>query len=333
MSSDLDVTVIMPTFRRAETVRITLESMAAMDCGDLKYEIAVVDNNSPDHTREVIESFSDRMPVNYLFEEVPGKNNALNRGLDDANLGRIVVFTDDDVTVEPDWLTTIVECCERWPDHSLFGGKITIHWPWPEERVPKWAHHPYINEFGFTSHDYSPDEVEYEGKRLPFGPNFWVRREALEGRRFNVDIGPHPTNRILGDETLFMREFVRDGFHAVYSPHPSVAHRIQEEVLTPKGIVARAHQLGRGNPHVYGLPRMELLESNPAKWRRIRKLAAMRDRLALFMTRFILDPDTRVVRAVQRMRDLGFNTESLTLEKLGMLDVGFDTPSRTPTQV
>ncbi len=329
--SELDLTVIMPTFNRAEIVKITLESMAAMNTGDLRFQIAVVDNNSKDDTRAVIESFEDRLPVKYLFEEKPGKNCALNRGLDDADLGDIVVFTDDDVTAEPDWLTAIAACCARWPEHSLFGGKITIHWPWPEDRVPGWAHHPYIKEFGFTSHDYSEDEVEYEGVRLPFGPNFWTRREAVEARRFNVEIGPHPTNRILGDETLFLREFVRDGFPAVYSPFPSVAHRIQEEVLTPEGIITRGYQLGRGNPHVYGLPRRDLLAANPAKWRRIRKLAAIRDRLAMFMTKFILDTDRRVVRAVQRSRDLGFNTESLTLEKLGILDLGWETTRETTT--
>jgi len=323
--SSLDLTVIMPTYNRAEIVKITLESMAAMETNDLRYQIAVVDNNSTDDTRAVIESFSDRLPIKYLFEEKTGKNQALNRGLDGADLGDIVVFTDDDVTVRPDWLTAVAACCERWPDHSLFGGKITIHWPWPEDRVPGWAHHPYIKEFGFTSHDHAPDEVEYEGVRLPFGPNFWTRRAAVEGRRFNVEIGPHPTNRILGDETLFLRELVRDGFQAVYSPFPSVAHRIQEEVLTPKGIITRAFQLGRGNPHVYGLPRRELLDQNPRKWRLIRKFAVLRDRLAIFLTRFLFDADRRVVRAVQRSRDLGFNTESLTLERLGMLDVGWET--------
>ena len=85
--SDLDVTVIMPTFNRAEIVRLTLESMAAMDCGDLRYEILVIDNNSPDDTKGVIQSFRDRLPVRYLFEKVPGKNNALNRGLGRCGLG------------------------------------------------------------------------------------------------------------------------------------------------------------------------------------------------------------------------------------------------------
>ncbi|MCA8959360.1 MAG: glycosyltransferase family 2 protein [Planctomycetes bacterium] len=332
-TDELDLTVIMPTFNRAEIVRKTLESMAAMDTGDLRFEIAVVDNNSTDDTRAVIESFADRLPVHYLFEKQPGKNCALNRGLDGANHGKIVVFTDDDVTAEPDWLTTIVECCARWPEHTVFGGKITVEWPWPEDRVPGWAHHPYIKEFGFTSHDYAEAEKEYEGVRLPFGPNFWARREALEGRRFNVEIGPHPTNRILGDETLFLRELVRDGHAPVYSPYPSVAHRIQEEVLTPEGIVKRSFQLGRGNPHVYGLPRRDLLPAHRLKWRLIRRLAVVRDHWAIFKTRFISDPDTRVVRAVQRTRDLGYNTECLTLERLGMLDVGFDTPKTEATSV
>ena len=66
----------------------------------------VVDNNSSDQTREVVEEFADRYPgrFRYLFEPQPGKSYALNSGIREAR-GTVLAFIDDDVTVEPSWLT------------------------------------------------------------------------------------------------------------------------------------------------------------------------------------------------------------------------------------
>src|SRR5690606_23092556 len=178
----------------------------------LAVEIVVVDNNSGDDTRAVIESLAGRLPVRYLFEPRPGKNCALNCGLrygwgqsasgdgdassdGDASgngalsgggnagagaaggrFGRLGVFTDDDVTARPDWLQQSRAAGERWADCDVFGGKIGVAWPIDP---PGWARTPLIAAFGFAQHDYAPDDRLYADGDDPFGPNMWVRRAAL----------------------------------------------------------------------------------------------------------------------------------------------------------
>ncbi len=51
------ITLIIPTRERADTLRYTLETAVAQTCDS--YEIVVSDNFSQDHTRQVVESFSD----------------------------------------------------------------------------------------------------------------------------------------------------------------------------------------------------------------------------------------------------------------------------------
>jgi glycosyltransferase involved in cell wall biosynthesis len=111
--------------------------MAKLQNEGLAVEITVVDNNSTDQTKSVVESFSGQLPLKYLFEARSGKNRALNTALEKVRLGKIVVFTDDDVDVPPDWLVSIQSVCDRWPDCSVFGGRINV--VFPVDKVPRWA--------------------------------------------------------------------------------------------------------------------------------------------------------------------------------------------------
>ena len=117
----LDISVIIATYNRAEILRGALQSMAGLDREGISVEFVVVDNKSTDNTKEVIESFKQRLPIKYLFEERAGKSFALNKVLNEVPLGKIVVFTDDDIVANNNWLVAISEICKQWPDHSVFG--------------------------------------------------------------------------------------------------------------------------------------------------------------------------------------------------------------------
>src|SRR5688572_18184886 len=96
--------VVIATFNRAQDLRGTLQSLAGLDA-DGPWEVIVVDNNSPDDTRQVVESMAAGYPVDlrYVFEREQGRSPALNAGIR-VSRGGIIVTTDDDVRVERDWL-------------------------------------------------------------------------------------------------------------------------------------------------------------------------------------------------------------------------------------
>jgi GT2 family glycosyltransferase len=101
------VSVIVPTRDRPEHLVACLRSLAALAYP--RYEVIVVDN-APRRptTRDLVEQVRGGAPrVRYLREDRPGKSWAHNRGLREAR-GEIVAFTDDDVVVDPHWLTGLV---------------------------------------------------------------------------------------------------------------------------------------------------------------------------------------------------------------------------------
>ena len=171
------ISILLATYNRSSVLRQTLRAFASVRQICRFAEIIVVDNNSNDQTPDVVESAEEDLPVRYMFEPRAGKNCALNRALNEAHLGDLVVFTDDDVVPNVDWLEAIVDASARWPNESVFGGRIYALWP--EGGPPSWAKGRNVQSVCFSVHDHGENEIIYHDGTAPFGPNFWVRRDVL----------------------------------------------------------------------------------------------------------------------------------------------------------
>src|ERR1051325_8661959 len=100
------LSVILPTYNRAGSLRHAIKSLLRQMTGTPSYEVIVVDNNSHDGTLELLASIDDPK-LRGVTATVQGLSDARNRGLALA-CGDIVAFTDDDVEVAADWVRTIV---------------------------------------------------------------------------------------------------------------------------------------------------------------------------------------------------------------------------------
>ena len=161
MADAPDISVLIATHNRAESLRTTLDAFCKLDRTNVKFELAIIDNNSNDHTKEVAESAANHLPVRYLFEPRPGKNCALNLALEQVELGNLVAFMDDDISPDPNCLAAIRSVSDRWPDASVFGGRIDI--AWPDGAIPPWAQNPRIQPFAFGLHD-QPDGAHHRSR-------------------------------------------------------------------------------------------------------------------------------------------------------------------------
>lgn len=102
------VSVVVTTHDRPDSLEETLYSISAVHYPN--FEIVVVDNApSNDESAKLIQRLSAKMPnLRYVREDRVGLCWARNCGLDAAQ-GEITVFTDDDVLVDADWLTALVQ--------------------------------------------------------------------------------------------------------------------------------------------------------------------------------------------------------------------------------
>src|SRR5690348_18335736 len=102
----------------------TLQGLFAQEEGTVRYEIVIVDNNSTDNTRQVVESFGGRSgPVlRYVFESRQGVSQGRNAGVTAARAG-IIAFTDDDVVPTPGWVAQIKRAFAEHQHIDFVGGK------------------------------------------------------------------------------------------------------------------------------------------------------------------------------------------------------------------
>ncbi|NHM31131.1 glycosyltransferase [Neobacillus terrae] len=94
--------VIVPTFNRAEQLRLTLTAFELQTF--VQFEVIVIDDCSTDVTAEVVKEFSGKYPLQYIrVEERRGQGVARNIGASYAK-GDILIFCDADLLVLPSFL-------------------------------------------------------------------------------------------------------------------------------------------------------------------------------------------------------------------------------------
>ena len=321
-----DITVLIPTYNRAQILRETLEAMYIVDRNGLSVEFVVIDNNSKDNTKEIVESYFDKLPLRYLFEPCPGKNCALNCALDTVDLGQIVVLTDDDVKPSVGWLQAIWGCTQRWPNHKVFGGAQKTVWPGGE--APGWARLPGYSTMGLGYGDHFPYDKEcvYLEPNRPAGPNYWIRREIFDsGRRYDESVGPHPTIERKGSERSMLLRLREEGHEIIYCPDALLEHCVQSRLADPGYIRRKAWANGLSYPRVNGLCQLDLLGKHPYFWlfRRIAALFFMV--FKLIISQFHISKHKRLGYSLPPISDIAYNIESV---KIGIKHIfhGADTP-------
>jgi glycosyltransferase involved in cell wall biosynthesis len=224
VSDKLLVTVAICTWNRAALLRETLRQMMLLECdGSFEWELIVVDNNSTDSTPSVLAEFAGKLPLRALHEPKPGKSNAANLVVKEAR-GEYILWTDDDVLVEPDWVSQYVAAFRRHPAAEVFGGRLD---PWFEGTPPRWLKEGFQTVAGvYAAIDLDcPSGVAPESF-FPLGASMAIRRSSHLRHAFDPRIGPQPGSSIRGEEWMLVRELRRDGAQVIWVPDAIARHFI-----------------------------------------------------------------------------------------------------------
>jgi glycosyltransferase involved in cell wall biosynthesis len=114
-STEPAVSIIVPTYNRADLLPLSLESIRAQTWRD--WELIVIDDGGRDNSAAVVDQFAAGVSqsVHYLWRENGGPALARNSGLDLAS-GKYVAFLDSDDSWLPHHLKDGVAAMEANPD-------------------------------------------------------------------------------------------------------------------------------------------------------------------------------------------------------------------------
>lgn len=240
------IAVVVCTYNRADMLSGALETVYDQTLDPRSYEVIVIDNNSVDNTRAVVEDFGRRhFTMHYYLEPEQGLSNARNRGWKIAR-GEYVAYIDDDCKVPKQWLSIAKEIIDRFSP-AAFGGPF---YPFYDSRKPRW----YKDSYG--SHEPGRGAGVLKGGECVhiYGGNAFFRRDVLEKLGgFNAGLGMSGRKICYGEETALLRAIAATMPEEIiyYDPRLYVYHLVQATKMTMLWIVRSSFASGRACYRVF----------------------------------------------------------------------------------
>ena len=226
-------TLLIATYNRARYLRDTLQSIATLRVPPaITWDVVVVDNNSTDETREVVEAAAAGYPVplRYMFEGRQGKSIALNSAMQTI-ASTVIVFSDDDVRVPAGWLEAAVMPLLTRTDIDYVGGPVRPMWSGPR---PSWLQDPSLYGGVLAVLDYGAEPFIFEDRQLiPLGVNMAVRRSLIDRvGGFHPALGRTGTSLLGQEQAEFFLRTRRAGVRGLYVPDMWLEHLVAVDRLT-----------------------------------------------------------------------------------------------------
>ena len=260
--------VIIPTYNRSTLLSLALGSLLRAHRPDAWHiTLVVVDNNSTDDTRAVVEAIAHTatLPVRYLRESRQSSSSARNTGIL-ASQADFLGFIDDDEQVDDQWFEIIAREFAD-PATDFIGGPYYAD---PDLDLPDWLPCDYPAVIGIMQ----PRPRGVFGSTFTGnlnGGNSVFRRHIFEQvGLYSTELG-RGARALLSEEDAELYGRVRaQGYNGIFVPDLVIVHHIPPDRLTVRyhrkwcfwrgvsqGLLARRHQREPVR-HLLGIPRYRI---------------------------------------------------------------------------
>ncbi|KXX63332.1 glycosyltransferase [Marichromatium gracile] len=247
----MDASIIVCTYNRADSLAETLDALAALRTPPgCDWEVVVVDNNSSDHTAALLrERAAGWSRLRAVSEPRQGLSHARNQGIASAR-GEVLLFTDDDVLPEPDWLEQVLDGLERERADAC-GGYIAPIW---ERPPPPWLSARFHGFLAVRMDERGPF-VFTPGDSPPYGANMAFRRTVFERvGGFDVNRGRKGAVLASGEDGELFERVLAAGMRVVWLPRARVHHKVEAFRLERRYFRRWRYQNSRNLAQARGLP-------------------------------------------------------------------------------
>jgi glycosyltransferase involved in cell wall biosynthesis len=223
---------------RADLLRRTLASIAAA-LRPQGYQKMLVVENGGRAVEAVVREFRGQLVADYLFFPKANKSAALTAALERIDDDQLLVFTDDDVRVDPHWLIRYEQASTRCGRGYFFGGPLAIDYP---DRPP----HPWTRPFlpaSAAGWEWTGGQAVEEAIFL--GANWAAFAGDLRAAGgFDVTRGPGAPNGSTGEESAMQMRLLACGMQGRYLPDAWVWHYVPAERCSLEWALDRAYRHG-----------------------------------------------------------------------------------------
>jgi glucosyl-dolichyl phosphate glucuronosyltransferase len=238
----MDISVVLCSYNGAASLGGALASFKQLSVPrELSWELILIDNNSTDSTWDIMEEFArtSGFDVRCAFEAKQGRSFALNKGIRRTS-GKIIAFTDDDVTVDPQYLAGLAYTFATF-DCIGIGGRIVPVW---NQSKPAWLEIENQQVVGHFEYGDEPKEINLP----PIGANMAFRRAAFEKYGlFRTELGVNKSEIGGTEDDEFGRRLLKAGEKIFYAPHAVIYLTVESHRLTKQYFLRWFYSMGKAN--------------------------------------------------------------------------------------
>jgi len=220
------ISVIIATYNRSICLeRVINDLLNQQLSGTFDYEMIIVDNGSTDNTENMVKNLKEQASGRLIYckQLAPGKSNALNMGITQSK-GEIIAFTDDDVMVEKNWLSSIAECFNKYPCDGI-AGKVLPVFP---DKTPQWVRQNPVQMAGVVViYDHGDTACQADKTTERFIGSNWAFKSSVfkDCGLFSTDLGPGTPMVVGEDEEFYSRLFLKNKV-LYYCPQVIIRHPV-----------------------------------------------------------------------------------------------------------
>ena len=223
------LSIVMPCYNEKATIKKIIDEVMAVDLGDIKKEIIIVDDGSKDGSRDILKDIAkNNTTIELFFQEVnQGKGAALKRGLMESS-GDVVVIQDADLEYDPLEYKRLLYPIQRGQADVVYGSRFIGGEP---HRIIYYRHqvaNKFLTMFSnlFTGLNLTDMETCYKmmlgdlarelapqlkSKRFGFEPEITARIAKSHARVYEIGISYYGRGKEEGKKIGF-----KDGVKAIW---------------------------------------------------------------------------------------------------------------------
>lgn len=228
------VSIVIPTYKRPDSVRRAVESIFRQTGIDRPSEIIVADNDPAGSAEITIKGLSENAPIEIRYVHIPepGVSNARNGALGAAR-GRFIAFLDDDMEATEGWLAALLNTSTSHKIGIVFG---PINAVMPNPSAPET---PYFSPYFSRAFDAPDGET---GVAFGTGGSLLdLSLCALPSPPFNPDL-----NETGGEDDQLFEALREGGASFGWSPSALALEHVPAARATAKYVWHRNFAFGQG---------------------------------------------------------------------------------------
>ena len=249
-SLDPAISVIVSTRNRAQYLPEVLRTLATQGCS-VPFEVVVIDNGSTDGTSALLEQWCGRdTRFRTAREPRPGLSRGKNAGVRMAR-APLLVFTDDDMRVDPRWLESYRSLFSGHQEDLLVAGGPVVPIAHDLGAWPEWLDDAALVDVGLLNYGDRRELVRFE---YVWGGNIAVPKLVFDRLGlWDETAGLQAEQRVTREDSRFyedteLQDRVRNaGGSAWFCPEAVVHHRVDRRVVTPRLICSTAFSRGQSD--------------------------------------------------------------------------------------